>query len=84
MRIASCKRLYRGVLPALMAWSVWKLPRWVAVFVIAVIAADLAAIALAASSFSAPLARSRGCSASCWLAMLRPSSSPAGPESLPE
>ncbi len=52
MRIASCKRLYRSIFPALRAWSVWELPRRVGIFVVAVIAADLAAIGLAASSFS--------------------------------
>ena len=50
MRVASCKRLYRSVSPALTAWSVWKLPRRVAAFVVAVVLADLAAIGLAASS----------------------------------
>ena len=52
MCIARRNRLYRSVFPALRAWSVWKLPRRVAVFVVAVIAADLAAVGLAASSFS--------------------------------
>jgi diguanylate cyclase (GGDEF)-like protein len=52
MRITSCKRVYRYIFAALAAWSVWKLPRRVAVFVVAVIAADLAAIGLAASFLS--------------------------------
>jgi diguanylate cyclase (GGDEF)-like protein len=52
MRVASCKRLYQRVFPALTAWPVWKLPRRVAIFVVAVIAADLTAIGLAASFFS--------------------------------
>jgi diguanylate cyclase (GGDEF)-like protein len=52
MPVACGNRLYRHVFPALRAWSVWKLPRRVAVFVVAVIVADLAAIGLAASFLS--------------------------------
>ena len=52
MRVASCKRLYQGVFPALKAWAVWKQPRWLTVYVLAVIAADTAAIGLAASFVS--------------------------------
>jgi diguanylate cyclase (GGDEF)-like protein len=52
MPVARGNRLYRDVFPALTAWSVWKLPHKVAGFVSVVIAADLAAIGLAASFFS--------------------------------
>jgi diguanylate cyclase (GGDEF)-like protein len=58
MRIACGNRLYRGVFPDLRAWrdlrawAVWKLPRRVTVFVVAVIVADCAAIGLAASVLS--------------------------------
>src|SRR5579859_3051741 len=52
MRVTCSNRVYQRVFPALTAWSIWKLPRWVAIFIVAVIIADLAAIALAASFFS--------------------------------
>ena len=41
-----------NVFPAPAAWPIWRLPRGVAVFVVAVIAANLAAIGLAASFFT--------------------------------
>ncbi len=50
--IASGLRVHRYAFPALTAWPLWQLPRRVAVFVVVVIAADLAAIGLAASSFT--------------------------------
>lgn len=52
MPVTCSNRLYRRVFPALRAWSIWGLPRRVAVFVVAVIVADVLAIGLAASSFS--------------------------------
>jgi len=52
MRIACGNRLYRRVSAALTVWPVWKQPRRVVVYVVAVIIADLAAIGLAVSFFS--------------------------------
>jgi diguanylate cyclase (GGDEF)-like protein len=52
MRVTRSHRGYRDVFPALAAWSIWKLPRRASVFIVAVIAADLAAIGLAASYFT--------------------------------
>ncbi|HEY3733154.1 MAG TPA: GGDEF domain-containing protein [Streptosporangiaceae bacterium] len=52
MRLTCSKRVNVHIWPALAAWSVWKLPRRVAIFVVAVITADLVAIALAASFFT--------------------------------
>ena len=37
-----------GRIPAISDWAIWRLPRWLTVFVLAVIAANLAAIGVAA------------------------------------
>jgi len=52
MHIARGNRLYRGLVRPPAQWAVWQLPRRVAVFVVVVVAADLAAAGLAASAFS--------------------------------
>ena len=48
------RRLPRGMRDV-SDWAIWRLPRWLAVFVLAVIAANLAAVGVAA-----PLTRFRG------------------------
>ena len=66
------RRLLRRM-TAVSAWPLWSLPRWLLVYVLAIIAVDLAAIGLAASITTITMHTS-SCSASCWAARRSPSS----------